>query len=181
MKTFLKFILFGGIGIVALILLIGVFASNNDEKLKTTTYDIQENPIFSESLDSKKDYEDGSYTVRYETLAENLKSTHGIRTKEYEFQFRKGFKELHVIPILENGKTNSENRIVYETKFGGVIPRHLAFGLTNKENEKGIFDVQFDSEINPEKVVVVKYSTDKINFCKRGVVYDIMNHKGKEY
>jgi len=104
MKTFLKFILFGGIGIVALILLIGVFASNNDERLKIATYDIQETPIFAENLDSKKDYEDGSYTVRYETLAENLKSTHGIRTKDYEFQFRKGFKELHVIPILENGK-----------------------------------------------------------------------------
>jgi hypothetical protein len=57
----------------------------------------------------------------------------------------------------------------------------LAFELTNKKNEKGIFDVQFDSEINPEKVVVVKYSTDNINFCKRGVVYNIMNHKGNEY
>jgi hypothetical protein len=181
MKTLFKIILFGGIGFLALILLIGSFSSKNTEKLRTSKYVIQDNPLFSEKLDSKKDYEDGPYTIRYETLAGNLKSTHAIRTKEFEFQFRKGLKELHVIPILENGKSNSENRVVYKTKFGGVIPRHLTFGLISKKNKNGILDIQFDSELNPEKVVVVKYSTDNITFCKRGVVYDIMNQKGKEY
>ena len=181
MKTLFKILLIGGIGLFILMMAIGLFVSKQDEKNKNATYDIQQNELFSEDLDTKKDYEDGEYTVRYEHLAENLNSVYAIRTREYEFQFRKGLKELHVIPVLENGKTNSENRIIYKTEFGGVIQRHLAFGLSNSKSGKGMLDIQFDSETNPKKVVVVKYITDDITYCKRGVVYDVLNKKGNAY
>lgn len=144
-------------------------------------YKIQNDSLFSINLNESLDYEDGDYTVRYEKLSKDLNSTYAIRTKDYDFQFRKGMKELHVIPIGENGKTNSEKRKIYETKFGGVIPRHLTFALKNSKNQKGVFDVQFDSKTNPDKVVIVKFLSGNINFCKRGVVYNVMNQKGDEF
>lgn len=172
------------IGLIILAVFFGLFiigallTSNDSEK---STYNIQQDELFNEDLDCKEDYEDGDYTAKYKLLAEQLNSTYAVRTKKFEFQFRKGMKELHVIPILDNGMTNSENRKIFQTKFGGVIPRHLAFGLTNSKNEKGLFDIQFDSKSNSKKIVVVKYIFDDSNYCKRGVIYDILNHKGTEY
>ncbi|AZB30153.1 hypothetical protein [Chryseobacterium balustinum] len=154
---------------------------SDNNQTKENTYKIQSDTLFAINLNKGLDYEDGDYTVKYEQLSKDLNSTYAIRTKDYDFQFRNGMKELHVIPILENGKTNSEKRKIYDTKFGGVIPRHLTFALKNSKNQKGIFDVQFDSKTNPDKVVIVKFISGDIDFCKRGVVYNVMNQRRDEF
>lgn len=170
-----SFFIFGIIG-----MLMNQNKSENNHRANNI-YKIHSDSLFSTNLDKSVDYEDGDYTVKYEKLAKDLNSTFAIRTKDYDFQFRNGMEELHVIPISKDGKTNSENRKIYQTKFGGVIPRHLTFGLKNSKGEKGIFDIQFDSKINPDKVVIVKLLTDNKSFCKRGVVYNIMSQKGDEF
>ena len=154
--------------------------NKKDKKVMPTHFNIEEDSLFIQELNSKLDYEDGDYTAKYEQLAKDLNSVYAIRTKDYEFQFRKGLKELHVIPVLATGKTNSDKRKVYNTKFGGVIPRHLSFGLEGQQ-QKGLFDVQFDSKLNSDKLVVVKMIIEDEIYCKRGVLYDVMNHKGNLY
>ncbi|ASK28739.1 hypothetical protein CEY12_00805 [Chryseobacterium sp. T16E-39] len=178
LKTF--FIIIGALTASFFILAIIAFAFNIEDDNSAsinTMYNIESDSIFSEKLILKDDYDNVDSKLKYDILLKNLSGTYSVRTQEYDFSFRKGMTELHVIPVFKN-KTNSDKRIVLSVVFGGPISGHLAFGLKSKNDKKGLIDFQFDSKTNPEKIVVVKYSMGDTKYCKRGVVYSILEQKG---
>lgn len=168
MKSFLKAGCITAISIVAIIFIAGFIYNYLDDSKKEEIYNVQEDEIFKERLDATKDYEDGNYTMRYEELAKNLNGVYSIETLDYNFSFRRGLKKLVVIPI-ENGELNSDLRKDYDIKFGGPIERRLSFAIKDKL-EKGIIDLQFDSQINKHKILVVKYIVNDSTYCKRGLL-----------
>lgn len=178
LKTFL--IIVGALTTSFFILAVVAFAFNIQESnsdFNNTMYNIETDSIFSERLILKDDYNNVDSKVKYDILLKNLSETYSVRTQEYDFSFRKGMKELHIIPVVKN-KTNSDKRIVLSVAFGGSIPGHLTFGLKGKHDKKGLIDFQFDNKTNPQKIVVVKYSVGDTKYCKRGIVYNILEQKG---
>ncbi|MDR3025573.1 hypothetical protein [Chryseobacterium sp.] len=178
-------IIIGSLTVFAVFLGIFIFifsadATHKEVQAKNTLYHIESDLLFNEKLLFKDDYDKDDTTAKYTALFQNLAGTYSIRTRDYDFTFRKGMREVHVIPVINN-KTNSEKRKIYDIKFGGPTTGHLAFGLKDKYGKPGLVDFQFDSRTNSEKILVVKYLFNNAKYCQRGVAYDVLEHTGDAF
>ena len=178
MKTFFKTFFIGALILFLLFVALGLYFSNAPEK-EVTRYNIQQNALFSENLAYDIDYAKFDHENDYKHLAKKLNYLYAVRTVDYEFQFREKMQKLHVFP-LENGNYNSEKRQIYDIKPFGYLKRGLSFTIEGKN--KGELVLQSDNKTTSlDRVLVVKFKVNNDTYCKRGVVYHTMDHKGDTY
>ena len=138
---------------------------------KNIVYDLRSDDVFKEKIECDKDYEDGSYTVKYNELLKKLKGTSVIETLTHQFELRDKGLRLLVLEKNQAGTTINTTRKTYDILEGKtLIKRGLVFPLVADNGEKSLVSIQYDSQLNSDKILIVKYIDGENNICSRGLI-----------
>ena len=146
----------------ALVVLVLVL-SKMVETPTTSFTDVKKDAIFIEDIACDKPSLKGKEL--YDNLDAVLKSGSTIESKDYSITF---FSTKPQITLR-----NNNTPIDYQIVSGGAIDAGIVYMVKN-DNDKGVITIQ-NEVIQPNKnTVMVKIITDKIRYCKRGVITDLL-------
>lgn len=147
---------------VALIVLVFVL-SKMVETPNTSFSDVKKDAIFIDDIACDKPSLKSK--ALYQSLEAVLKSGSTVESKDYSITF---FSTKPQITLR-----NNNTQIDYQIVSGGAIDAGIVYMVKN-DKDNGVITIQNEVTQPNKNTVMVKIITDKIRYCKRGVITDLL-------